>query len=76
MKKDRKKLGLGRETLRHLTGGELRRAHGRLGETTVRCVEASECQCASDGGGCATTTETCGSGSAITTYLCQYGSYC
>ncbi len=76
MKKDRKKLGLSRETLRHLTGGELRRAHGGLGETTVRCVEASECQCVSEGGGCVTTTETCPSGGAMTTQLCAGGSYC
>lgn len=76
MKKDRKKLGLSRETLHHLTGRELRRAHGGLGETTVRCVEASECQCVSQDTVCVTTTDTCGGGSAMTTALCTGGSYC
>lgn len=77
MKKDRKKMGLNRETLRHLTGSELQRAQGRAGgDTTVRCLDASECQCLSEGGGCATTSETCGSFSAITSALCQYGSSC
>ena len=76
MKKDRKKLGLSRETLRHLTGGELRRAQAGVGETTVRCVEASECQCASQDGGCVTTTETCPSGTTMTSLVCGTWSYC
>jgi len=77
MKKDRKKLGLSRETLRHLSGRELRRAHGNAGgDTTVRCVAPSECQCVSEGGGCATTTEFCPSGGTITSGLCVYGAYC
>jgi natural product precursor len=75
MKKDRKKLGLNRETLRHLSGRELRPVHGG-GDTTVRCVEASECQCVSEGGGCVTTTEICPSGGTITSAWCTTGAYC
>jgi len=75
MKKDRRKLALGRETVRNLTMGDLQQAYGR-GATTVQCVEYSECQCQSEGGGCATTTEHCNSGSTITSALCQYGAYC
>ena len=75
MKKDRKKLGLNRETLRHLTGRELRPVHGGV-DTTVKCVEASECQCVSEGGGCVTTTETCPSGTTMTSLACGPWSYC
>lgn len=74
MKKDRKRLGLSRETLRHLTGRELRRANGGV-ETTVKCVEFSECQCASEGG-CVTTSETCGSGTTMTSLVCGTWSFC
>jgi hypothetical protein len=75
MKKDRRKLALGRETVRNLTTGDLRRAYGG-GATTVQCIEYSECQCQSEGGGCQTTTEQCPSGGTVTSSLCQYGAYC
>ena len=51
MKKYAKKLSLNRETLRHLQSGEVIRAVGGSANcTSVVCVEATACECASQGG--------------------------
>jgi hypothetical protein len=61
------KLQLSRETLLSLESTSLRRIRGGAA-TTSECLIESECHCGTDGGG--------GTGSTITSALCQYGSNC